>query len=154
MDCRKALMEAEGNTERALEILKEQGLPRAKKKAELSTTQGIIEAYIHAVGAAAEFALSGGACVRGALARGVQAGEQFAVDTAAARHVRHTAVVHCYAVHRRNLAHGSITNGMDRQGKTGPTGLCSQLRQRSGRGHRNPGVIGTAFKRLQHPRSL
>jgi len=50
MDCRKALMEAEGETEKALQILKEQGLLRAKKKAERSTTQGIIEAYIHAGG--------------------------------------------------------------------------------------------------------
>ena len=50
MDCRKALMEAEGDTEKALQILKEQGLLRAKKKAERSTTQGIIEAYIHAGG--------------------------------------------------------------------------------------------------------
>ena len=50
MDCRKALMEAEGDTEKALQILKEQGLLRAKKKAERSTTQGIIAAYIHAGG--------------------------------------------------------------------------------------------------------
>ena len=50
MDCRKAIMEAEGDTEKALQILKEQGLLRAKKKAERSTTQGIIEAYIHAGG--------------------------------------------------------------------------------------------------------
>jgi len=50
MDCRKALMEAEGDTEKALQILKEQGLLRAKKKAERSTTQGVIEAYIHAGG--------------------------------------------------------------------------------------------------------
>jgi len=50
MDCRKALMEAEGETEKALQILKEQGLLRAKKKAERSTTQGVIEAYIHAGG--------------------------------------------------------------------------------------------------------
>jgi len=50
MDCRKALIEAEGDTEKALEILKQQGLLRAKKKAERSTTQGLIEAYIHAGG--------------------------------------------------------------------------------------------------------
>ena len=50
MDCRKALLEAEGNTEKALEIVKQQGLLRAKKKAERTTTQGIIEAYIHAGG--------------------------------------------------------------------------------------------------------
>jgi len=50
MDCHKALLEAEGDTERALQIIKEQGLLRAKKKAERATTQGVIEAYIHAGG--------------------------------------------------------------------------------------------------------
>ncbi len=50
MDCRKALVEAEGDTGKALQILKQQGLLRAKKKAERATAQGIIEAYIHAGG--------------------------------------------------------------------------------------------------------
>ena len=50
MDCRKALLEAEGNTERALQIIKQQGLLRAKKKAERATNQGVVEAYIHAGG--------------------------------------------------------------------------------------------------------
>ncbi len=50
MDCRKALLEAEGDTERALQILKQQGLLRAKKKADRATTQGLVEAYIHAGG--------------------------------------------------------------------------------------------------------
>ena len=47
MDCRKALLETEGNFEKALDILKQQGLIRAKKKAERSTSQGLVEAYIH-----------------------------------------------------------------------------------------------------------
>jgi len=50
MDCRKALLEAQGDTEKALQILQQQGLLRAKKKAERSTNQGVIEAYIHAGG--------------------------------------------------------------------------------------------------------
>ena len=50
MDCRKALLVAEGDTEKALQIIKQQGLLRAKKKAERSTTQGVVEAYIHAGG--------------------------------------------------------------------------------------------------------
>jgi len=50
MDCRKALVEAEGDTEKALQILKQQGLLRAKKKAERATAQGLIETYIHAGG--------------------------------------------------------------------------------------------------------
>ena len=50
MDCRKALLVAEGDMERALQIIKQQGLLRAKKKAERATTQGVVEAYIHAGG--------------------------------------------------------------------------------------------------------
>ena len=50
MDCRKALLEADGDTERALQTLKQQGLLRAKKKADRATTQGLVEAYIHAGG--------------------------------------------------------------------------------------------------------
>ena len=50
MDCRKALLEAEGNTERALQIIKQQGLLKAKRKAERATNQGVVEAYIHAGG--------------------------------------------------------------------------------------------------------
>jgi len=50
MDCRNALSKVEGDMEKALEILKEQGILKAKKKAERSTTQGLVEAYIHAGG--------------------------------------------------------------------------------------------------------
>ena len=50
MDCRNALVEAEGDTEKAIQILKQKGYMQAKKKAERSTTQGIIEAYIHTDG--------------------------------------------------------------------------------------------------------
>ena len=50
MDCRKALVDAEGDIEKALQIIKEQGLIRARQKAERSVSQGIIEAYIHAGG--------------------------------------------------------------------------------------------------------
>ena len=50
MRCRNALFEAEGNMEKALQILKQQNLYGAEKKAKRSTTQGIIEAYVHAGG--------------------------------------------------------------------------------------------------------
>jgi len=50
MDCRKALLKAEGDTEKALEVLKEDGLLLAEKKAERSATQGSVEAYIHCGG--------------------------------------------------------------------------------------------------------
>ncbi len=50
MDCRKALLEAKGDAEGALQILKQQSLLRAKKKAGRTANQGVIEAYIHAGG--------------------------------------------------------------------------------------------------------
>jgi len=50
MDCRNALLEAKGDIAKALQILKRLNLLRAEKKVKRSTTQGIIEAYIHTGG--------------------------------------------------------------------------------------------------------
>lgn len=50
MDCRNALLEVEGDVEKALQILKEKNLFRAQKKANRSANQGVIEAYIHGGG--------------------------------------------------------------------------------------------------------
>jgi len=47
MECRNALLEAEGDIDKALQILKEKGLLKAKKKAGRATTQGLIETYVH-----------------------------------------------------------------------------------------------------------
>jgi elongation factor Ts len=46
-DCRKALEEAKGDYEKAIELLKQKGIERAEKKADRETAQGIIESYIH-----------------------------------------------------------------------------------------------------------
>lgn len=45
--CKKALDEAEGNVEKARDILKSKGAEVAKKKAERATNQGSIFSYIH-----------------------------------------------------------------------------------------------------------
>jgi len=50
MDCKKALAEAGGNMERAIEILREKGLAQAAKKAGRIATEGLVESYIHAGG--------------------------------------------------------------------------------------------------------
>ena len=50
MDCRNALLEAEGEMEKALQILKQRSLLQIQKKAKRSATQGIIEAYVHTGG--------------------------------------------------------------------------------------------------------
>ncbi len=47
MDCKKALQEAEGNMEKALEVLRQRGLAAAQKKSTRSASEGIIGSYIH-----------------------------------------------------------------------------------------------------------
>src|SRR5438876_6451996 len=47
MECKKALIEAGGNEERANEILRERGLASAKKKEGRVAAEGIVGSYIH-----------------------------------------------------------------------------------------------------------
>ena len=47
MDCKKALVEAEGDAEVAVEALRAKGLAAVDKKAGRSASEGIIETYIH-----------------------------------------------------------------------------------------------------------
>lgn len=47
MECRNALIDAEGNITKAMEDLKEKGCLKAAKKANRATEQGLVEAYIH-----------------------------------------------------------------------------------------------------------
>jgi len=50
MECKRALVEAEGDLAKAAEILRQQGLAKAEKKAARVASQGVIDAYIHAGG--------------------------------------------------------------------------------------------------------
>ena len=50
LDCKKALEKSEGNMEKAIEILREQGLSSAAKKAGRIAAEGVVESYIHAGG--------------------------------------------------------------------------------------------------------
>jgi len=47
MDCKKALCEAEGSVEKALDILRQKGLAMASKRAAKEASQGLIGSYIH-----------------------------------------------------------------------------------------------------------
>jgi elongation factor Ts len=47
MDCKRALIEADGDLQRATDLLRERGLASVAKRAGRSTKQGIIDAYIH-----------------------------------------------------------------------------------------------------------
>jgi elongation factor Ts len=50
MECKRALQESGGNMDKAVDLLKQQGLAKAEKKAGRSASQGVIEPYIHAGG--------------------------------------------------------------------------------------------------------
>lgn len=50
MECKKALVESAGDTQRALQMLREQGLAHVAKRGDRETGQGVIEAYIHGGG--------------------------------------------------------------------------------------------------------
>ena len=50
MDCKKALVEADGDMEKAIEILRKKGLSQAAKKAGRVAAEGAVGSYIHAGG--------------------------------------------------------------------------------------------------------
>lgn len=50
MECRKALEDANGNIEKAEELLLERGIAKAEKKADRIACDGVIASYIHAGG--------------------------------------------------------------------------------------------------------
>lgn len=50
MDCKRALEETGGDTEKAIDYLRKKGAATASKRADRATNQGVVEAYIHAGG--------------------------------------------------------------------------------------------------------
>ncbi len=50
MDCKKALAEAGGDLEKAVDLLRQKGLATAARKAERATNEGLIGSYVHAGG--------------------------------------------------------------------------------------------------------
>jgi elongation factor Ts len=50
MDCRSALVEAKGNVEEAIVVLRKKGMASAAKKATRNTSEGAVGTYIHAGG--------------------------------------------------------------------------------------------------------
>src|SRR5690349_24427453 len=49
-DCRNALVEASGDVERAIDVLRRKGQAAAQKKAQREASEGLIGHYIHAGG--------------------------------------------------------------------------------------------------------
>ncbi len=50
MDCKKALGETEGDMEKAIDFLRQKGLAVAQKRSGRSTSEGMVQTYIHAGG--------------------------------------------------------------------------------------------------------
>ena len=50
MDCKRALVETEGDVEKAIELLRKQGMATAAKKAGRVAAEGVVGSYIHAGG--------------------------------------------------------------------------------------------------------
>ena len=47
MDCKKALAEADGDAEKAIDILRKAGTMKAAKRQDRSTSEGLVHSYIH-----------------------------------------------------------------------------------------------------------
>ena len=47
MDCKKAMVETDGDMEKAIELLREKGLAAAAKKAGRIAAEGVVDSYIH-----------------------------------------------------------------------------------------------------------
>lgn len=50
MDCKKALGETDGDMEKAIDLLRQKGIAVAQKRAGRTTSEGVIQTYIHAGG--------------------------------------------------------------------------------------------------------
>ena len=50
MDCKKALQEADGDVDKAVEILRVRGQAQAAKRAGRAASEGVVESYLHATG--------------------------------------------------------------------------------------------------------
>ena len=50
MECKRALVDADGDLKKATDLLKQQGLAKAEKKLGRAANQGVIETYVHAGG--------------------------------------------------------------------------------------------------------
>jgi elongation factor Ts len=50
MDCKKALVEAEGDVDKAIAILRVKGQAQAAKRGARSASEGVVQSYVHATG--------------------------------------------------------------------------------------------------------
>jgi elongation factor Ts len=100
MECRNALIETEGDIEKALQILKENSIFMAERKKERTTLQGLIEAYVHAKGRI------------GALVE-VNCETDFAANTDEFKELAHNLSMQVAAMNPKYISEEDIPKGVD-----------------------------------------
>ena len=50
MECKQALLESDGDLNKATDLLRHKGLAQVSKRADRATSEGVIEAYVHTGG--------------------------------------------------------------------------------------------------------
>jgi elongation factor Ts len=98
-DCRAALVEADGDTEKAISILRKKGQAAAAKKAQREATEGLVGSYIHAGGKI-------GVIVE------VNCESDFVARTGAFQHLCHEIAMHIAALDPRYVRRDEVTPEM------------------------------------------
>jgi len=98
-DCRAALVEADGDTEKAVSILRKKGQAAAAKKAQREATEGLVGSYIHAGGKI-------GVIVE------VNCESDFVARTGAFQHLCHEIAMHVAALDPRYVRRDEVTPEM------------------------------------------
>src|SRR5262252_9323515 len=98
-DCRAALVEANGNIEKAIEILRKKGQAIAAKKAQREASEGLVGSYIHAGGKI-------GVIVE------VNCESDFVARTEAFQHLCHEVAMHIAALDPRFVRREEVTQEM------------------------------------------
>jgi elongation factor Ts len=98
-DCRAALVEAEGNIQKAVDVLRKKGQAAAAKKATREASEGLIGHYIHAGGKI-------GVIVE------VNCESDFVARTEAFQHLCHDVAMHIAAVDPRYVRREEVTQEM------------------------------------------
>src|SRR5260221_6383128 len=98
-DCRAALVEAEGDIEKAINILRKKGQAAAAKKAQREASEGLVGHYIHAAGKI-------GVIVE------VNCESDFVARTAAYQQLCHDIAMHIAALDPRYLRREEVTPEM------------------------------------------
>jgi elongation factor Ts len=98
-DCRAALVEAAGDTEKAVSILRKKGQAAAAKKAQREATEGLVGSYIHAGGKI-------GVIVE------VNCESDFVARTDAFQHLCHEIAMHIAALDPRYVRRDEVTPEM------------------------------------------